>query len=267
MTLLSRYNPRIKYIRRLGIRRFRDREKRFVAEGVRFVEEALASAWPVEAVVYCGRVIKSPRGEELLKKADSMNIVVIEIDEALFDELAGTEAPQGVLAVVKQGTVALDDLHPGTAPALLVVVDGVQDPGNLGAIVRSADAAGAGGVILLRGTADIYNPKACRATMGSIFHVPVIQGLAAQEVLAYLARQAIVTIAGDPHGEKVLAGVDLTRPCALIVGGESGGIGAALLDRVDEKARIPMPGRAESLNAAVAASILLYEALRQRGIC
>jgi TrmH family RNA methyltransferase len=265
--LLSRYNPRIKYIRRLGIRRFRDREKRFVAEGVRFVEEALASAWPVEAVVYCGRVIESPRGEELLKKADSLNIAVIEIDESLFDELAGTETPQGVMAVVRQGTFALEDLRLAPAPSLLVVVDGVQDPGNLGTIVRSADAARAGGVILLKGTADIYNPKACRATMGSIFHVPVIQGLAAEEVLTYLARNAIVTIAGDPRGEKVLAGVDLTRPCALIVGSESEGVGAALLKRVDERARIPMPGRAESLNAAVAVSILLYEALRQRGIC
>ena len=265
--MLSRYNPRIKYIRRLGIRRFRDREKRFVAEGVRFVEEALASAWPVEAVVYCGRVIESQRGKKLLEKADSMNIAVIEIDEVLFDELAGTEAPQGVLAVVRQGTAALEDLRLAPAPALLVVVDGVQDPGNLGTIVRSADAAGAGGVILLKGTADIYNPKACRATMGSIFHVPVIQSLATAEVLDYLARQTIVTIAGAPHGEKVLAGVDLTRPCALIVGSESGGVAADLLDRVDEKARIPMPGRAESLNAAVAVSILLYEALRQRGVC
>ncbi len=265
--MLSRYNPRIKYIRRLGIRRFRDREKRFVAEGVRFVEEALASDWPVEAVVYCDRVIESPRGKELLEKADSRNIAVIEIDETLFDELAGTEAPQGVLAVVRQSTAALKDLRLTPAPALLIVVDGVQDPGNLGTIVRSADAAGAGGVILLKGTADIYNPKACRATMGSIFHVPVIQSLATAEVLAYLARQDIVTIAGDPRGEKVLTGIDLTRPCALIAGSESGGVGAALLDRVDEKARIPMPGRAESLNVAVAVSILLYEALRQRGVC
>lgn len=264
--MLSRYNQRIKYIRRLDIRRFRDREKRFVAEGVRFVEEALASAWPVEALVYCGRVMESPRGEALLNKAASMNIDVIEIDEALFNELAGTETPQGVLAVVRQGTSALEDLPLAPAPALLVVVDGVQDPGNLGTIVRSADAAGAGGVILLKGTADIYNPKACRATMGSIFHVPVIQGLAASEVLSYLARHAIVTIAGDPRGERVISGIDLTRPCALIVGSESGGIGAALLDRVDEKARIPMPGRAESLNAAVSVSILLYEALRQREI-
>ncbi len=265
--MLSRYNPRIKYIRRLGIRRFRDREKRFVAEGVRFVEEALASAWPVEALVYCGNVMENPRGKELLQKADSMNIASIGIDEALFDELAGTETPQGVLAVVRQGMAVLEDLRLAPAPALLVVVDGVQDPGNLGTIVRSADAARAGGVILLKGTADIYNPKACRATMGSIFHVPVIQGLAAAEVLTYLARHAIVTIAGDPRGEKAITGIDLTRPCALIVGSESEGIGAALLDRVDEKARIPMPGRAESLNAAVAVSILLYETLRQRGVC
>ncbi|TEB11070.1 TrmH family RNA methyltransferase [Pelotomaculum propionicicum] len=265
--MLSRYNPRIKYIRRLAIRRFRDREKRFVAEGVRFVEEALASSWPVEALVYCGKIGESRRGEELLKKADSMNIAVIEVDETLFDELAGTETPQGVLAVVRQGAAVLEDLAAAPAPALLVVVDGVQDPGNLGTIVRSADAAGAGGVILLKGTTDIYNPKACRATMGSIFHLPVLQGLTAAEVLPFLAGRSIATIAGDPRGAKPVAAADLTRPCALIVGSESGGINAALLDMVDDKVRIPMPGRAESLNVAVAVSIMLYEALRQRDIC
>lgn len=265
--MLSRYNPRIKYIRRLGIRRFRDREKRFVAEGVRFVEEALACVRPVEALVYCDKIKENPRGEALLKKAASMHITVIEIDEGLFNELADTETPQGVLAVVRQAPASLEDLRIAPAPALLVVVDGVQDPGNLGTIVRSADAAGAGGVLLLQGTADIYNPKACRATMGSIFHLPVLQGLTAADVLSYLHRHTIATIAGDPYGEKVLADVDLTRPCALLVGGEGGGIGAGLLDRVDEKARIPMPGRAESLNAAVAVSIMLYEALRQRGVC
>jgi len=264
--LLSRYNPRIKYLRRLGIRRFRDREKRFVAEGIRFVEEALDSAWSVEVLVYCSKVLENPRGKDLLKKAASRNIGLIEIEEALFDELAGTDTPQGVLAIVGQCRVSLEDLQITDRPALLVVVDGVQDPGNLGTIVRSADAAGAGGVILLKGTADIYNPKACRATMGSIFHVPVLQGLSTDEALHYLTRYGIKTVAGDPRGEKILYEIDLTVPCALVVGSEGEGVGADMLERVDERVRIPMPGRAESLNAAVSTAILLYEALRQRCI-
>lgn len=264
--MLSRYNPRIKYVRRLGIRRFRDREKRFVAEGIRFVEEALDSAWPVEVLVYCSKVLENQRGKDLLKKAASRNIGLIEIEEALFNELAGTDTPQGILAVVNQRRVSLEDLQITDRPALLVMVDGVQDPGNLGTIVRSADAAGAGGVILLKGTADIYNPKACRATMGSIFHIPVLQGLSADEALHYLTRCGIKTVAGDPRGEKILYEIDLTVPCALVVGNEGEGVGAGLLERVDERVRIPMPGRAESLNAAVSSAILLYEALRQRSI-
>ncbi|MDD4335515.1 MAG: RNA methyltransferase, partial [Desulfotomaculaceae bacterium] len=149
--------------------------------------------------------------------------------------------------------------------ALLVLVDGVQDPGNLGAIVRSADAAGAGGVVLLKGSADIYNPKALRATMGSIFHLPIIQGVAADEIIPYLTRRGIKIVAGDPRAGRVLFEVDLKAPCALAVGSEASGVGALLRESVDELARIPMPGRAESLNVAISVSIMLYEALRQRG--
>lgn len=263
--MVSIHNPRIKYVRRLANHRFRDKEKKFLVEGIRFVEEVLDSAWPVEMLVYNRKAMENPRAKNLITTAVARNASLIEVAEDVFAELAETSTPQGIIAVAPQRGNSLEKLEVANEPALLVLVDGVQDPGNLGAIVRSADAAGAGGVVLLKGTADVYNPKALRATMGSIFHLPVIQGAAAGEVLPYLSRRGIKTVAGDPRAGKVLFEVDLKVPCALVVGGEATGVGAVLKDSADELARIPMPGRAESLNVAISVSIMLYEALRQRG--
>lgn len=256
-------NPHVKYLRRLAGRRFRDHEGKFLAEGVRFVAEALNSTWPVEMLVYSQRIAEDGRGKELLSSASNRGIALLEVEDPLFCELAGTETPQGILAVVRQRSNSLEELAAGQ-PALLLLVDGVRDPGNLGTIIRSADAAGAGGVILMKGTADIYNPKTLRSTMGSLFHLPVIQGCAAEVVMAYLEERGIKTVAGEPRAARTVYECDLRVPCALAVGGEATGAGQAVLDRVSELVRIPMPGRAESLNVAVSASILLFEAVRQR---
>jgi len=264
--LLSRQNPRVKYLRRLATRRFRDREGKFLVEGVRFVEEALNSSFPVEMVVYCKKNSHIPRRQALLETAISRGVPAVEVDEDLLSELADTDTPQGVLAVVKWRRYELDDLQPGSDPSLLVLVDAVADPGNLGTIVRSADAAGAGGVILLKGTVDMFNAKALRATMGSIFHIPVIQGIAVDEVKAFLKHYGIKLVAGIPRGGKPVFESDLTASCALVVGSESHGPGEAILSGAVERVCIPMPGRAESLNVAVSAAILLYEAVRQRSL-
>lgn len=258
------HNPRIKYVRRLANHRFREKEKKFLVEGIRFVEEILDSAWPVEMLVCSRKFMENSRAKKLITTAAARNAGLIEVADDLFAELADTTTPQGIIAVAPQRGNSLENLEIINESALLVLVDGVQDPGNLGAIVRSADAAGAGGVVLLKGTADVYNPKALRATMGSIFHLPVIQGVAADEVMSYLTRRGIKIVAGDPRAGRVLFEVDLKVPCALAVGGEAAGVGAVIKESVDELARIPMPGRAESLNVAISVSIMLYEALRQR---
>ena len=257
-------NPHVKYLRRLGDRRFRDQEGKFLVEGIRFVEEALHSTWPVEMLVYSQKITGEGRGQKLLRSASNRRIAMLEVEEPLFKELACTETPQGILAVVRQRSNSLEELADTGQPALLVLVDGVRDPGNLGAIIRSADAAGTDGVILLKGTADIYNPKTLRATMGSIFHLPVIQGCAAEAVMDYLEERGIKTVAGEPRAATAVYECDLRVPCALAVGGEAAGAGETVLGRLSELARIPMPGRAESLNVAISAAILLYEAVRQR---
>jgi len=220
----------------------------------------------VEMLVYSRKITENPRAKNIIETADAGKISMFEVEDDIFGELAETSTPQGIIAVAPQRRNSPDDLKTGEGEtALLVLVDGVQDPGNLGAIVRSADAAGAGGVVLLKGTADIYNPKALRATMGSIFHLPVIQGAGAEDVIAYLTRRGIKIVAGDPRASKALFEIDFKVPCAIAVGGEAGGIGAMIKESVDELARISIPGRAESLNVAISAGIMLYEALKQRG--
>jgi TrmH family RNA methyltransferase len=157
--MTGRHNQRVKLLRRLGRRKYREEEGLFLVEGLRFVEEALSSGWLVELVACAEKATVSPRGKALLQAAEAASLPVMEVDEKLLAELADTKTPQGVLAVVRQKQVRLCDfLSPGKIP-LLLVVDGVQDPGNLGAIIRTADAAGAGGVLLLKGTVDLYNPK------------------------------------------------------------------------------------------------------------
>jgi len=262
--LLSRQNPRIKYLRRLTNRRFREMEGKFMAEGVRFVEEALASSFTVEMLVYCRNTGLNSRGRALLEAASFNDIPVLEVEEAFFKELAETVTPQGILAVVKWRRLKLEDLRAGVKPWLLVLVDGVLDPGNMGTIVRSSDAAGADGVILLKGTADIFNPKALRATMGSIFHIPVIQNSSFEEVELFIKRHGIKLVAGMPRGEKAIFESNLTESCALVVGSEPRGPGETVMSGVFERVHIPMPGRAESLNVAISTAIMLYEAVRQR---
>lgn len=251
-------------MRRLATRRFRDLEGKFLAEGIRFVEEALESSFSVEMLVYCEKAMCNARGQVLLEAASIKGISILEVEEPLFKELADTVTPQGILAVVKWRWYELDDLQAGAKPWLLVLVDGVSDPGNLGTIVRSADAAGADGVILLRGTADIFNPKALRATMGSIFHVPVIRNSSFEEAESFFMSHGIKLVAGMPHSGKVIFESNLTDACALVVGSEPRGPRETVMSGVFERVHIPMPGRAESLNVAISTAILLYEAVRQR---
>ncbi|MHB8984823.1 MAG: TrmH family RNA methyltransferase [Eubacteriales bacterium] len=259
----GRQNQRLKLLRRLENRKHREKEGLFLAEGIRFVEEALSSGWPVEFLACTEKTAVSPRGELLLQSARSGNIPVLEVDEKLFAGLSDTITPQGVLAVVRQKRQDCTDLIFSGRVPLLLIVDGVQDPGNLGTIVRTADAAGAGGVLLLKGTVDLYNPKVLRSTMGSIFHVPIVQNLETNQALDVLAAAGAKLFAGLPRAARSLYEVDLRGPAAFLLGSEARGPGNLAGLNV-ESISIPLPGRAESLNVAVAAGVLLFEALRQR---
>lgn len=193
-----------------------------------------------------------------MRRLTGLRVAVL--PDSLFQELSGAEAPQGVMALVRPPHWSLEQLFRGKP--LVIVLDGVQDPGNAGTILRAGEAFGATGVLLVKGSVSPYNPKAVRASAGSLFRVPLVAGLDATLARAALEQRRLDVYAAMPAGKKALGEADLTRKCALIVGSEGRGVSEKLRGGAVEL-RIPVSG-VESLNAAMAATVLLYEAHRQR---
>jgi len=235
-----------------------------VVEGLNVLEAALEGAADIEAF------FAAPEAEgecpELLERASGRGITVHRLEPGVLERVAGTVTPQPVLAVARSRSLTLADLTSGevSEPRILVVGVDVRDPGNAGTLIRSAEAAGAHGVIFCRGSVDVTNPKTVRASAGALFHVPVVEGAVPQEVLGVLGDLGLKRIAAVAHDGERPDRVDLNQPLAMVFGNEAHGLPADVLDRVDTRVTIPMPGRSESLNLGMAASILLYEARRQR---
>jgi TrmH family RNA methyltransferase len=221
-----------------------------VAEGCHLLEEALRSGCQIGAIL-AAKSAKSA-ADSLVRGSRHR---VTPVDDAAFQAISATETTQGVLALVRPPAWTMDQLFP--ARAMVVVLDGVQDPGNAGTIVRTAEAFGATGAIFLKGTASPHNPKTLRASAGSLFRLPYVAGIDAFD------HNRVPVYAAQPRGSKPLAEIDLRGPFALVVGSEGRGVSAAI-DAVAIGVAIPTK-RVESLNAAMAAGIILYEASRQRG--
>ncbi|MDA8144761.1 MAG: RNA methyltransferase [Thermaerobacter sp.] len=230
-------------------------------EGRRLVSEAHSAGLVPEAVFYTAEFAADPRGRQLLEQLATSGVRFRRLKPRELAELAQTEHPQGILAVVPWQPVSPAAVLAGADP-LLVVADGIRDPGNLGVLWRTADAAGAAGLACTPGTVDPANPKTLRAGMGAAFHVPLAQ--LAPGWTAWLRRQGVRVVATAPGGTLAPEAADLTGPCALVFGNEGEGLAPQVLAAADAVVGIPMPGRAESLNVAGAAAILLYVAVRQR---
>jgi TrmH family RNA methyltransferase len=245
-------------VRDLRLRRGRERRGLALAEGVRLVEEALAARVAIRQVLASPALEATPRGQALKAALARAGHRAETVSEREFDELAATEHPQGVLAVVEPPRWRLEDLRPGPRSPVLVL-DGVQDPGNVGTMVRTAHGLGAAGVLALPGTAELTNPKTLRATMGAGFRLPFVE--VEDEALrgwAASSKVRVLVAAAD--------GVPLDRrdrvPLALVVGNEGAGVRPALAGWAHGRAGIPLRPGAESLNVAVAAALLLYEVTR-----
>src|SRR5579875_839845 len=253
----SRQNARVKELRAAFARASRTADGLLAVEGEHLLQEAAASGLGFHAVfVRIG-------AESLLDRMDlPAGIDVLALTPEVFTSAVGTESPQGIAALVRSPTFTLDQVMTGRRPLLLIAA-GLQDPGNLGTLVRSAEAFGATGYIVLPGTVSRDNQKALRASAGSLFRLP---GVVARQdhLFRELAQRRICVLAAVAAGGQPPAAHDLSRPCALILGNEGSGIDPGILRCADAKITIPMPGRVESLNAGVAGSILLYEAARQR---
>ncbi len=226
-------------------------------EGEHLVAEAIRSGIEIISIFF------RTGSNSLLDHFDlSPDTEIIELPADIFASAVTTESPQGIAALVETRTCSLEDVLLGDSP-LLVVAAALQDPGNLGTLIRSAEAFGATGVITLPGTVSPWNPKALRASSGSAFRLPIVSANE-EAVLTRLRAAAIKVLAAVADDGHVAPETDLTGPIAILIGNEGSGLSSSTIDQADIRIKIPCPGPVESLNAAVAASILLYEASRQR---
>ena len=240
-------------IHALRQRRHREAEGRFITEGIRTVEALLASPIVPELALISPTLEDSGRGRALAT-ALAARTPVHRVTERELRELADTETPQGVLVVARMPEEHLPALEPGRR-ALLLALDGVQDPGNFGTLVRSAEAFGAIGVIALPGTVDAWNPKAVRASAGTSFRIPIVRMDARQ--LAGWARPDF-TIWGAAAAGESIASLELPRRVVLVIGNEGAGLGTDIVAHLERRVSVPIQGSAESLNAAMAGTVLLY---------
>lgn len=250
----SRHNPLIKEALRI-----KDRKERgyLLIEGEHAIEMACASRFRIIRVFFS----KNYKNLAFLRKL-SKGAEIIETSERIISALSDTEHPQGIVAISTYETSRLEDL-PLEKDPLLVVCDRIQDPGNLGTIIRTADAAGASGIIILPGTCDPFMPKVIRSSAGSIFNILVVFSQLTP-LLRFLKTKEIRLFVTVPSGRKTIYEIDLRGPVAFVFGNEAKGVSPELIGAADELASIPLIGKAESLNVSVAASISLYEAVRQR---
>jgi TrmH family RNA methyltransferase len=264
--ITSSQNPRIKEVSRLSRRAIRDERRLTVVEGLRETSRALNSAiTPVEAYI-CPVLATGDKAKELafiIRRLESAGVAnLFEVTPEVFARLAYREGSDGLLLVIPYLDRTLTEI-PLSAPPFLCIVEGVEKPGNLGAILRTADAAGVDGVIVCTGATDLHNPNVIRASLGALFAVPVVESPSA-DTISWLRENNIRLIAISPDAPASYFKTDLAGPVAIVMGSEAHGLGQAWLDAADAIVSIPMHGAADSLNLSTATALLLYEGVRQR---
>lgn len=253
--MVSRDNKYIKLALKLKQKKYREEEGKYLIEGIRFVEEAIKEEM-VDFIIFSQRIYRNNDSDRVM----NIDCIKLEIENELLKEICDTENPQGVAAVVRKKNWNFEDL----GSSFVIIADGVQDPGNLGTIIRTADAGGAGAVIITKGTVDVYNDKTLRSTMGSIFHIPIIYSNDFTELANDLKNNGYELYATSLEGSEYIYDYNYENKTAVVIGNEANGIPDEHLKYITKKIKIPMPGRAESLNAATAAAVIIYEIVRQR---
>lgn len=249
-------NPEIKQVRQLHQRKTRDETGLFIVEGIRHVGEAVAAGAAVQYFCYAPDLLKSEFAHDLLEKQRQAGARVYALAPDVFRSLADKDNPQGILAVVRRPHLQLNNLQPNTHPWLVALV-APQDPGNIGTIIRTMDAVGANGLILLDGGADPGHPNAVRASLGALFWMPVVNATFT-EFAAWAAAQKYQLIGSSEKGTADYQHVHYTRPCILLMGSEREGLTPEQEAACALMVRLPMVGRVTSLNLAVATGVMLY---------
>lgn len=259
--ITSTSNAKIKRIVQLRKKKkARDAEGVFLVEGIRMFREI-----PEKLLqeIYISESCEEKEGKEIRRRASACGIRPELVSDGVFSHLSDTQTPQGILCVVRQLSYSLEEVADASCPHMLVL-DRLQDPGNVGTILRTAEGAGVTGILLDGECADIYNPKTIRSTMGSVFRMPFYYIQDLEEGIRYLKKRGICTYAAHLEGKRAYDEEDYRKPCAFLIGNEGNGLRPEIADLADTYIRIPMAGEVESLNAAIASAVLMFEAGRQR---
>lgn len=258
--ITSVHNDAYKALKGLLTKKQRTQQGIFLVEGVRLVRHVLERGWPLREIVFDIREAGRPELRQLAEDAVSRGIRLTELEGALFEALSDTVQSQGCLGVAE-----MPETQPRTIEgSFFIALDQIRDPGNLGTILRTADAAGVDGVLLSKGCVEPFNEKVVRATMGSLFDVPLVQTGHLTEPLSEFRNRGFEIVVAVLEDSVNYVDYDWTRPTVLVIGNEADGISPEVQNEATQRVSIPIRGGAESLNAAVAAAVLVYEAMRQR---
>jgi TrmH family RNA methyltransferase len=263
LEISSLTNPRVKNAVKLRQRSHRDELNRMLIEGYREIKRALDNNHALEEFYFCEPLFQGENNQALLERAREAGARLIECSAPVFRKMSYRDRPDGLLTVAPQVHWQLKDI-PVTAAPFVVIAEAIEKPGNLGTILRSSDASGVDAVIVCDRCTDINNPNVVRASVGTLFSMPVVE-TTTEETLAWLNANSIKAVATTPHTDHLYSDVDLTQGVAVVVGTEQYGLSDTWLSASGLKVSIPMLGQADSLNVASATTILLYEVVRQRG--
>ncbi|MDO7908867.1 RNA methyltransferase [Paenibacillus sp. JX-17] len=260
MDIISPNNPRAKEWAQLLEKKHRTRQHKYIIEGIHLVQEALLARADIECIAF--DLDNGIPPELAAVEPPEAPVEWVGVSSAVIAKCSDTKTPQPVFAIIRKQEQPFEALLNATGE-MVIVLDGVQDPGNVGTIIRSADASGAAGVILGQGCADVYNPKTIRSTMGSLFHLPVAEGNLA-ELLPLAKSRGAKLVSTSLQAKFSCYSYNFSDGAWIVIGNEGQGISRETAELVDDAVLIPMEGQAESLNAAMASTILLFEAMRQR---
>lgn len=261
MVITSKDNETIKHIKKLKDKKYREEYGEFIIEGAKMIEEALSENANIKSIIICDDcktqgVIKNELMYEIAKKN------CIYVDEKIFSTITDVINPQGIMAVVEKPVNKDEKIE--FSQNVFLILDNIQDPGNMGTILRTADSLNINQIIVSKGTADAYNLKVVRSTMGAIFRVKIIESDNLVKTIKELKKHKIKVYATDLKNDKSIYDVDYNKS-AIIIGNEANGVSQEVLESADLRIKIPMIGKTESLNASVATSVILYEAFRKNG--
>ncbi len=262
--ITSPTNPKVKRLVRLRARRHRDLERAFLIEGYRELLKATSCGIPIEELYMCPELFLGNNEPALVDRIVATGARLIRLAPIPFRKAAYRDRPEGLLAVAPQFETRLAQLPPSTG-SLVLVVESIEKPGNLGTMLRTADAAGVAAVVVADPATDLFNPNVVRASLGSLFAIPLASG-AADEVMDWLAEQGFTVVVTSPNAATEYWEIPFSRQVAIVIGSEQYGLSSRWLDGRHPAVRIPMAGSTDSLNASTAAGILLFEAVRQRTI-